>query len=164
MRRYQNRVFGFAYHYLGNREEAEDVTQEVFIRLWKHRENIDEEQPLGWLLRVTRNASVDAIRRRKTYQRSVSVNTELVDFAHGNQPLPDTNAESSDFRRHLLDAVEKLSEPYRSIVILREIQELKYQEISSSLELPLSTVKVYLHRARKMLRNQLHEVLQRENE
>lgn len=164
MRRYQNRVFGFAYHYLGNREEAEDVTQEVFIRLWKHRENIDEEQPLGWLLRVARNASVDAIRRRKTYQRTVSVNTELVDFAHGSQPLPDTNAESSDFRRHLQDAVEKLAEPYRSIVILREIQELKYQEISDSLELPLSTVKVYLHRARKMLRNQLHEVLQRENE
>ena len=164
MRRYQNRVFGFAFHYLGNREEAEDVTQEVFIRLWKHRANIDEEQPLGWLLRVTRNASVDAIRRRKTYQRTVSVNTELVDFARGSQPLPDTNAESSDFRQHLLDAVEQLAEPYRSIVILREIQELKYQEISDSLELPLSTVKVYLHRARKMLRNQLHEVLQRENE
>lgn len=163
MHRYQNRVYGFAYHYLGNREEAEDVTQEVFIRLWKHRENIDEEQPLGWLLRVTRNASVDAIRRRKTYTNAVSVNTELLDFAHGADPLPDTNTEQSDFRSHLLKAVETLTEPYRSIVILREIQELRYQEICEALDLPLSTVKVYLHRARKTLRNQLQEVLQREN-
>ena len=162
MQRFQNRVYGFAYHYLGNREEAEDVTQEVFIRLWKHREHIDEEQPLGWLLRVTRNASVDAIRRRKTYTRTVSVNTDLLDFAQGGNPLPDTETESSDFRRHLLKAVERLDEPYRSIVILREIQELKYQEISEALDLPLSTVKVYLHRARKSLRNDLHEVLQRE--
>ena len=164
LNRYQNRVFGFAFHYLGNREEAEDVTQEVFIRFWKHRETIDEDQPLGWLLRVTRNASVDAIRRRKTYQRTVSVNSELLDYAHGSNPLPDDNAESSDFRQHLQQAVEELNEPYRSIVILRELQELKYQEISDALDLPLTTVKVYLHRARKMLRNQLHEVLQRENE
>ena len=164
MHRYQNRVYGFAFHYLGNREEAEDVTQEVFIRLWKHRDNIDEEQPLGWLLRVTRNASVDAIRRRKTYHRTVSVNSELLDYAHGSDPLPDATSETSDFRRHLLTAVESLSEPYRSIVILREIQEMKYQEICDSLDLPLTTIKVYLHRARKMLRNQLHEVLQRENE
>ena len=161
---HKDRVYGFAFHYLGNREEAEDVTQEVFIRLWKHRENIDEEKPLGWLLRVTRNASVDAIRRRKTYQNSVSVNTELLDFAQGQNPLPDSDAEASDFRQHLLKAVEELAEPYRSIVILREIQELKYQEICDSLDLPLSTVKVYLHRARKILRNQLQEVLQRENE
>ena len=164
LERYKNRVYGFAFHYLGNREEAEDVTQEVFIRLWKHRDNIDEDQPLGWLLRVARNASVDAIRRRKTYQRSVSVNSELLDYAHGSNPLPDSEAESSDFRQHLLNAVEELDEPYRSIVILREIQELKYQEIGDALDLPLTTVKVYLHRARKTLRNQLHEVLQRENE
>ena len=164
LQRYQNRIYGFAFHYLGNREEAEDVTQEVFIRFWKHRETIDEEKPLGWLLRVTRNASVDAIRRRKTYHRTVSVNSELLDYAHGSNPLPDTNAESSDFREHLQRALEELAEPYRSIVILREIQELKYQEIAEALDLPLTTVKVYLHRARKMLRNQLHEVLQRENE
>ncbi|MEM8488440.1 MAG: sigma factor-like helix-turn-helix DNA-binding protein, partial [Bacteroidota bacterium] len=66
-------------------------------------------------------------------------------------------------RSHLLKAVETLAEPYRSIVILREIQELRYQEICEALDLPLSTVKVYLHRARKTLRTQLQEVLQREN-
>ncbi len=164
LQRYQNRIYGFAYHYLGNREEAEDVTQEVFIRFWKHRETIDEEKPLGWLLRVARNASVDAIRRRKTYQRTVSVNTDLLDYAHGSNPTPDTQAEASDFQQHLKNAVDELDEPYRSIVILREIQELKYQEISDALDLPLTTIKVYLHRARKMLRNQLHEVLQREHE
>lgn len=164
MHRYKNRVYGFAFHYLGNREEAEDVTQEVFIRLWKHRETIDEEQPLGWLLRVTRNASVDAIRRRKTYTRNISVDSELLTFAQADTTTPDNVAESADFQSLLKKEIDKLAEPYRSIVILRELQELKYQEICSTLDLPLSTVKVYLHRARKMLRKQLKEVMHREYE
>ena len=162
VQRHQQRIYGFALHYLGNREEAEDVTQEVFLRFWKFREQIDEEQPLGWLLRVTRNASVDAIRRRKTYRNTVSVNSDIVDFAEGAMPSPVRIAESSDFRAHLDTALSNLAEPYRSIVILREIQELQYQEICDALELPLTTVKVYLHRARKMLRNQLKEVMHRE--
>lgn len=163
VKRYQQRVYGFAYHYLGSREEAEDVTQEVFLRFWNNRAEIDQEQPLGWLLRVTRNAAVDAIRRRNTYRRTVSTNSEMLDYAEGTTVSPERNAEDSDFRRHLENALDQLDEPFRSLVILREIQDLKYQEISETLELPLTTVKVYLHRARKMLRHQLHEVLQREN-
>ena len=162
VRRYQHRIYGFAFHYLGSREEAEDVTQEVFIRFWKFRDQIDEEQPLGWLLRVTRNASVDAIRRRKTYRNAVAVNSEILDFAEGAEPSPAVSAESSDFRAHLETALDAMSEPYRSIVILREMQEMQYQEICDALELPLTTVKVYLHRARKMLRKQLQEVMHSE--
>ncbi len=162
VRRYQHRIYGFAFHYLGSREEAEDVTQEVFLRFWKFREEIDEDQPLGWLLRVTRNASVDAIRRRKTYRNAVSVNSDIVDVAEGAAPSPARAAESSDFRAHIETALGQMSEPYRSIVILREMQELQYQEICDALELPLNTVKVYLHRARKMLRKHLQEVMHRD--
>ncbi len=163
VKRYQQRVYGFAYHYLGSREEAEDVTQEVFIRFWNNRADIDEAQPLGWLLRVTRNAAVDAIRRRNTYRRNVSTNSEMLDYAEGHTASPARDAEDADFRKHLEVALDQMEEPYRSIVILREIQDLKYQEISETLELPLTTVKVYLHRGRKMLRQQLHEVLRRDN-
>jgi len=160
--RYQQRVYGFAYYYLKDKEEAADVTQEVLLRLWNHRDEVEEERMLGWLLRVTRNACVDALRKRKSYRRLIATDTEQVISAPGSMPATDAAAESSVFRQHLAQALDQLSEPYRSIVILREIQEMKYEEIGGALNLPLNTVKVYLHRARKMLRNQLREVLHRE--
>ena len=79
VKQHKDRVYGSAFHYLGTAEEAEDVTQEVFIRFWQHRTSIDEKQPIGWLLRVTRNAAIDAIRKRKTYQRNVSVDSEMIE-------------------------------------------------------------------------------------
>ena len=162
LKKYKDRIYGFAFHYLGSSEEAEDVTQEVFIRFWQHRADIDEKQPIGWLLRVTRNASIDAIRRRNTYRNNVSTDSEMVLDARESALSPEQDAEHSDFRLHLERALENLAEPYRSIVILREIQEMKYNEICDTLQLPLNTVKVYLHRARKMLRDELKEVYHRE--
>ena len=54
--RFKNRVYGFAFHYIGDEEEAADVTQDVFIKMWQNRHQIEEERVLGWLLRVTKNA------------------------------------------------------------------------------------------------------------
>lgn len=159
---YQHRVYGFAYYLLGDREEAEDVTQEVLLRLWNHRDGVDEDRVLAWLLRVTRNACVDELRRRTTYHNLVDVNSERLDYAAGSGLLPDDAAEQADFQERLQHALQQLAEPYRSIVILREIQDMKYEDISEALGLPLNTVKVYLHRGRKMLREQLSEVLERE--
>ena len=164
VRQHKDRVYGFAFHYLGTAEEAEDVTQEVFIRFWQHRTSVDKTQPVGWLLRVTRNAAIDAIRKRKTYQRNVSVDSEMIEHASEMAFSPEQHAEYSDFRGHLKRALDTLAEPYRSIVIMREIEEMKYNEIGDALDLPLNTVKVYLHRARKMLRDQLKEVYHREHE
>jgi len=160
--RYQHRVYSFAYYFLGNREEAEDVTQDVLLRLWNHREEVDEARLLGWLLRVARNACVDLLRRRKVQRAVMTVNTDGVELAAGHAPLPDEVADGQLFQEHLRQALDTLKEPYRSIVILREIQEMKYEEICGALDLPLNTVKVYLHRARKMLREQLSKVMYRE--
>ena len=162
VRLYQHRVYTFAVYFMGNQEEAKDVTQDVLIKLWKHRKRVDEDRLLGWLLRVTRNACVDAIRKRKSYRKVVATDTDNVALAAGDMLLPDAVTEGRLFQAHLKQALDHLHEPYRSIVILREIQEMKYEEICGALDLPLNTVKVYLHRARKMLRKQLSEVLHRE--
>lgn len=77
-------------------------------------------------------------------------------------PLPDVQANSAIFQDHLRRALDTLEEPHKSIVMLREIQEYKYEEISEALDLPLNTVKVYLHRARKALRKELKEVMRNE--
>jgi RNA polymerase sigma-70 factor, ECF subfamily len=154
---YRHRVYGFAYHYLNSSESAADVTQDVFVRLWKNLDSIDEDRMIGWLLRVTRNACVDAIRRRKAYSKRVETSTELLMDKADRAPLPDAQAGSALFQEHLRKALETLDEPHKSIVVLREIQEYKYEEISEVLGLPLNTVKVYLHRARKALRKELNE-------
>lgn len=156
---HRNRVYGFAFHYLNSSDRAADVTQDVFVRLWKNRDSVEEDRVLGWLLRVTRNACVDAIRKQKAYEKRVQTNSDIIMEKAGSDPLPDERVEASIFREHLQSALQTLDEPYRSIILLREIQEYKYEEISETLDIPLNTVKVYLHRARKAIRKELIEVM-----
>ena len=87
--------------------------------------------------------------------------TEIVDAELlGGQYGPERQAEAADFRRHLEEALRDVAEPYRSIVILREIEQLQYEEIATAMAMPLNTVKVYLHRGRRMLRTKLREFVE----
>jgi RNA polymerase sigma factor (sigma-70 family) len=158
--RYQRRVFTFSRYFLGQREEAEDVTQEVLLRLWRHADGLDPERLGAWLLRVTRNACYDRLRQRRSAATLVApdLDPEVAEAAVSGDPDPAAQAEAAEFRRHLLAALGRLEEPYRSVLILREVQELQYQEISDILEMPLNTVRVYIHRGRQRLREQLKEV------
>jgi RNA polymerase sigma-70 factor (ECF subfamily) len=158
--RYQRRVFTFSRYFLGQREEAEDVTQEVLLRLWRHAEGLDAERLGSWLLKVTRNACYDRLRQRRSAATLIApdLDSEVAEAAVSGDPDPAVRAEAAEFRRHLLAALGRLEEPYRSVLILREIEELQYQEISDVLDLPLNTVRVYIHRGRQRLREQLKEV------
>ena len=159
---FQHRIFGFAVYFLGDRREAEDVTQDVLLRLWQHRDTVDEDRLLAWLLRVTRNACVDTLRRRRARRQRITPGLDDGAEPADAGPTPDACAEAADFAALLQNALTRLREPYRSIVILREVQELSYEEICGAMDLPLNTVKVYLHRGRKMLREQLTQVMPRE--
>lgn len=158
---HKDAIYTFALYNLGSREEAEDTTQEVLIRLWKHLHDIKRETVAAWLRRVTRNACIDAVRRRNAYAaRVVSAGDDgVLALARSTDPAPDAAHEASELRGRIGEALSQLDEPYRSIVILREVQDLKYDEISACLELPLNTVKSYLHRGRRMLRDQLRGTL-----
>jgi len=156
---YQHRIFTYSSYQLGNRDEALDVTQDVLLKLWKHWEQLDPDIVWPWLVRVTRNASIDAIRKRAVQRKRLEDDPEgdRIMRVPSAEPLPDAQMETSDFSDHLQAALEQLKEPYRSIVILREVQQMKYEEISEALELPLNTIKVYLHRGRRKLRIALQE-------
>lgn len=158
--RHRDRIFTFAFYSLKNREDAEDVTQEVLIRLWKHRKHLADEFLTAWILRVTRNACCDVVRRRRVRQGKTEENAHQpeIESMASHDPDPHHHAEAADFRRRLQAALSTLPEPHRSIVILREIQGLKYDEIAATIGKPLNTIKVYLHRGRKLLREQLREV------
>lgn len=149
---YQDRVYTFAYYSLQSREEAEEVTQEVFVKIWQHVEKVDPGNLTAWVMRVTRNAVIDAARKRRTRSALFADCVEI-------EAVADTGAERRLEAMELRDAFEKalaaVGEPHRSIVVMREIQGMTYAEIADALEMRINTVKVYLHRGRKMLREAL---------
>jgi RNA polymerase sigma factor (sigma-70 family) len=157
--KYRHQIYTLSYYYLGNREDAEDVTQDVLMRLWKNWKKVDDRRLQAWLVRVAKNACIDTARKRERYRAIVAegdydvASARAVDAQHD----PGAPAELSDLQEQLKLALAKINEPYRSIIILREIQQMTYTEISEALEIPLNTVKVYLHRGRRLLRDQLRE-------
>jgi RNA polymerase sigma-70 factor (ECF subfamily) len=157
---YQRRIYSFARYLLSSREEAEDVTQEVLLRLWRHREGVDEERLAPWLLRVTRNACYDLLRKRRSEAAaglSPTLDVVAAEAVASAEPDPRSQAEAADFRRRLLAALADLGEPYKSIIILREVQGLAHREIGEALGIPEVTVRVHLHRGRRKLRERLKE-------
>jgi RNA polymerase sigma factor (sigma-70 family) len=156
-------VYGYALRLLGDASDASDVTQEVLIRFWRQGEGIEPERRTAWVLRLTRNACLDALRARQT-RRAYTPNDALaVDAAPCNGESPHTLTEAADFKRRLERALDRLDEPYRSIIILREIHALPYTDIAEMLDLPLNTLKVYLHRARRSLREALRAAVPAED-
>ena len=156
--RHGSRVLTLAVYLLGSRQEAEDVAQEVLIRLWTRGDEVDPSRIRAWLVRVTRNACIDRIRRVRieaVRNRSPEVNeAEPIEPSPG----PETLARASQLGSRIRHALDELSEPHRSVVILREIQGLSYQEIADALEMTVGNVRVTLHRGRRRLRHELREV------
>jgi RNA polymerase sigma-70 factor (ECF subfamily) len=158
--RYRRRVFSFARSLLSNREEAEEVTQDVLLRLWRNERRVDEERLVAWLLRVTRNACYDLLRKRRSAWITAGPPAEAEEAESIPSGEPDSLArvEAADFRRCLKAALEEIGEPYRTVVLLREVQGLAHREISEALGIPEVTVRVHLHRGRLRLRERLREV------
>ncbi len=156
VRNHQDRVFSYARYALGSHEEAQDVAQDVFIRLWDHWAEIDQESVTGWIIRVARNACFDKLRQRQT--RTALLQEHFHDEEKFQSPDDTFGDDGGELRRQIESAIRELDEPYKTIVILREIDELAYDQIASALTMPLNTVKVYLHRARRMLREKLKGV------
>jgi RNA polymerase sigma-70 factor (ECF subfamily) len=158
--RHSRRVFTFASYLLGDPGEAEDVTQEVLIRLWRSGGEVEPERLGAWLLTVTRNACTDVLRRRRRTAEIIPIRREEQPTTDHPSPAPSPERIAAGFElgEKISAALSKLTEPARSVVILREIQGLSYREISEITEIHIDTVRVTLHRARRRLRESLKEV------
>ncbi len=153
VKEHQGQLFSLAYHLLGHSAEAEDVVQDVLVKLWQHLAGLEADRIKPWLLRVTRNACLDLLRRRRYSQAYVSQVASGESMVVSETPMD--RLASSDLGHRLVQAIRELDEPFCSLVVLRDIQELSYQEIGEALDLKESQVKVYLHRARRKLRHRL---------
>ena len=148
---YQHEAWTLARYLLKDPAEAEDATQEAFVKLWNHRDSIDPERIKAWLMKVTRNGCLDRLRRRRPEQ-------EFEEYQAVESRDPLFGAQQSELGQWLARAIGGLKEPYRSLVVLRDIHQHSYKEVAGVTELSLPQVKVYLHRARKELREQLAEL------
>jgi len=158
--RHARRVYTFASYLLGDTGEAEDITQEVLIKLWERGPEIDPDRLGAWLLAVTRNACTDQLRRRRRSAEIIPIrrSSEPPADAASSEPSPERLASGSQLGARIRHALSCLNEPARSVVILREIQGLSYREISDVTNIPINTIRVTLHRARRRLRESLKEV------
>jgi len=149
VRQFQARVFGIAFHYTGNSEDARDLAQEIFIRIYRHLDLCgDEGMFVPWMIRISRNACIDHLRRKKARPAPADVAVdEMVHLqAPGLNPEEHSMAEARRQVIHL--AFRKLTALNREVILLREILGLPLEEIASMLKIPLGTVKSRINRAR----------------
>ena len=157
---HRNRVYSVALYSLRDADDAADTTQETFLRLWRYEGDLTNQQAKAWLLRVCHNLCIDQSRRRKTVRTYFGVpDHEAVDQLNATTSgeSPSDNLDQKEQQKALLKSMKILPEETRSIMMLHYFQDLKIQEIAGLLGLKASTIKVRLHRARKVLRNHLTE-------
>lgn len=152
MQDHQDRLFSMAVYMLGNTGEAEEVVQDVFIKLWQQPDMMKKDHIRAWLLKVTRNACLDLIRKRVH-----RTNYAVAAGDESNVVTLYTTTEAAELGDDLQRMITNLKEPYRSLVVMREIEGYAYAEIGEALELTEQQVKVYLYRARRQLREALEK-------
>ena len=147
---HRQRVYSFAYYSLRAKEDAEDVTQEVFIKLWQHWQKVDHGKLGAWLMRGAHNAVINHVRKQRPAQANLDHYADVDDQAGRSDEASEIDRQI--FKDQLQLAIKSLDDPFRSIVVMRDVQGLNYADIQASLSISESQVKVYLHRGRRKLR------------
>lgn len=152
MGRYRRRVFHIAYKFTGKHDQAEDLTQEIFLKLFRSLDKFNRDADFGtWLTSVARNYCIDHYRASKR-EREVMVEDLLAfDQAVSSSGNPQRRLEESDRRSFLRAGLERLPDKLREAVVLRDLQGLSYQEMADRLGLPEGTVKSRINRGREEL-------------
>lgn len=163
--RYERPVFSLVYRMVRDRTLAEDLAQEAFIRAFNAIQSYDPTYKFSsWLFKIANNHTIDHLRRRKLDTVSIhgapsassaeeQARTSIT--LESTEEQPDKYTESRELGGHIEEAIAQLRPEYRSVVLLRHVQGYAYEEIAEAMELPLGTVKTYLHRARNELKTLL---------
>jgi RNA polymerase sigma-70 factor (ECF subfamily) len=165
---YQSVVYGLAFRLLGDPEEARDIAQETFLKAYRHIGTFRGECGIKtWLYRMTVNQASNQRRwwRRRHKGETVSLDaprgetaSTLGDAIPSNGRSPEQMALAAERQRLLMSALDALKHDYRAAVVLRDIEELSYEEIAETLDVPVGTVKSRIARGREELRRRLEEM------
>jgi RNA polymerase sigma-70 factor (ECF subfamily) len=153
----KNKLHRFATRFLGDEVEAQDVVQEVLIKVWNRREDVNKVENLeAWCMTVTRNLSLDKLKSSK--RKNTVQMPEGLDVSEGDKRTPYHSAATGDMMKNIDGLMNALPEKQRQVMQLRDIEGFSYKEISDILILDLNQVKVNLFRARKFIREKLFEM------
>ncbi len=160
--RYLKPIYSFVYRYVGNKHEAEDITQEAFIKVWKNLKKFDQSRSFKtWIFSIAKNTAIDFLKKKKTVPFSEFENEErkntLIETLTDLSPLPQEILEKKDISQTLARAMEKLSPKYRMVLFLRYNDHFTFREIAESLGEPIDTVKSQHRRALIILKRLLSE-------
>jgi RNA polymerase sigma factor (sigma-70 family) len=137
------RLYALAFRYLNNREEAEDVVQEVMMKLWEERKKAGRyENPAAWCTTVTRNYCIDLLRKEV--------------MVTGNDMF--SQSDGSEAAALVTGIVQRMKEPFRSAVILRDIEGYSYEEAAEAMQTSVGALRTTLSRARKSIREEMEKI------
>ena len=162
VQRYHRRVFNLCYRFAGTADDAQDLTQEVFIKMYRTLSSYDVERGafMTWLTTMTRNLLVDHFRKTKQERMTDSLDTvssqhedamPLSEQIPDRGPAPDSRVQSRETGETVHQALQKLSPELREAVILRDLQDMDYRDIAAVLKVPEGTVKSRINRGRAEL-------------
>ena len=168
VRRYERPVFSLIFRMVRDREMAEDLAQDTFIKVLNNIERYRPEFKLSsWLFKIANNVTIDHLRRRQLATVSLDGSPHAATVAEAQATSLDVESrgqsaleaiESRELGSAIEQAIGKLRPEYRSCILLRHVEGRSYEEIAATLDLPLGTVKTYIHRARHELREALEEL------
>ena len=148
---YGKRIFNLSYRYTNRREEAEDLTQEILIRVYQNLKSYRSEVGSfqNWILRVARNLIIDHYRQNRRYpQTGGSEELETMNIKDDKVPNPQRAAEQVEASQFLQDGLRSLSPELKEAIILRDLEGMAYQDIAEMLSVPEGTVKSRINRGR----------------
>jgi RNA polymerase sigma-70 factor (ECF subfamily) len=165
VRLHWRKVFNIAYKFVGKHDLAEDLTQDVFLKLYKSLDTFDRRANFQtWLISVSRNLCIDHYRSVRKERETMNRDVNPADLS---PVAPGRNAEAILEQRDRVEllrlALDKLAPTLRTAVLLRDIQELSYQEIAERLKLPEGTVKSRINRGRTELARQIHKLREQQD-
>ena len=165
-RSYQ-RAFNLAYRLTGNESDAEDLTQDAYVRAWGAFERYDRKHSFEvWLLRILSNLAIDRWRRHSTVRihsldqvyKSNGTDVQLGAVVPDRSPSPEQQCVLHAQGEQIQVALNLLPDNYRTAIILTDIEEWSYEEVAEKMRCPVGTVRSRLHRGRQLLRQHLHEM------
>lgn len=160
VRRYENRLFRSMAQALASRDDAQDICQDAFVRVWEKLPTFRQESSFySWLFRIAFNIAVTQRRRSRVRPSSLDDANERTGFEVSEMSDPARGLQVTERQRAVQQALAELSEEYRLVLVLKEMDELSYDEIAGVLGCPLGTIRSRIHRARAELKTRLERTL-----
>jgi RNA polymerase sigma-70 factor (ECF subfamily) len=161
---YKDKIYQLCYRMLGNAHEAEDMAQEAFLRAYVNIDSYDIKRKFStWLYRIATNLCIDRIRKKKPdyFLDAEVAGTEGLNMYSqiaADGEFPEESVEKLELHEYVQQQIAQLPEKYRTVIILKYVDELPLKEISDIMELPIGTVKTRIHRGREALRKKLRHM------